>query len=107
MIDELRIDDKTKYGTRYDVGNITLYVTSEFWGGRWHIPTIQLSVLPDIISASKRESLLALDYDTLTDIVEASRKSQREWLRIENWRAEKKSRKFSENAWRVLSHVVY
>ncbi len=87
MIDERRIDDKAKYGTQYDVGNITLYVTTEFWGGRWHIPTIVL--LAPRSDCKDQTNALALDYDTLTDISAASQRAQREWMRVEKWRLEK------------------
>lgn len=94
MIDARRINDKTKHGTQYNVGNITLFVTSEFWGGRWHLPTIQLQTVAENNVPMRhltRDRVTELDWDTLTDIAEASRKAQREWLQVENWRARKNS----------------
>ena len=99
MIDERRIDDKAKYGTQYDVGNITLYVTTEFWGGRWHKPTIQLMTVAENAAPSMRhlirDRVTELMYETLLDLEIVFQEARKEWDQLADWRL-KKNREISK-----------
>lgn len=76
MIDEQRIDDSLKQGLHLSRGRFNLFITSEFWGGRWHKPQI---------SGSFDE----INYDDLVNIAEACVTAAREWERLDNWQRDK------------------
>ena len=94
MIDAQRIDDKTKYGQQFDVGNIALKVITEFWGGRWHEPTIQLSITrPPSERHLLGDSPTGIKYEALADLEIAFGKVAREWERLDEWHTKKNYQK--------------
>lgn len=84
MITEQRIEEKKKRGKQFDVGNITLVVTTELISERWTIPTIHLLPPPNFT---------ALHYQHLASIATTFQKVAREWEQLNAWRNEENRKK--------------